>query len=177
MHSLFETVVAVVDISLNGYQLHSLVPWNAVINCVEEVQRQKRNCLFGGCYFRSSIFSFEKIAKSSLDVISIRWIRNMVQLKVNSVSSFNERKTIKKRWGPSLSDCLEIHATIKNGVANKGTWKLVSSIIIHQITFRLRMPTKKPREEKNRGDFYSQKRNKKKTIRRLERCQSSSLRC
>lgn len=51
----------------------------------------------------------------------------MVQLKVNSVSSFNERKTIKKRWGPSLSDCLEIHATIKNGVANKGTWKFVSS--------------------------------------------------
>ncbi|XP_055840524.1 leucine-rich repeat flightless-interacting protein 2 isoform X3 [Episyrphus balteatus] len=28
-----------------------------------------------------------------------------------------------KQWGPSLSDCLEIHASIKTGVANKGTWK------------------------------------------------------
>lgn len=36
MHSLFEMVVAVVEISLNGYQLHQLVPTNLIINQEEK---------------------------------------------------------------------------------------------------------------------------------------------
>lgn len=50
MHSHFEMVVAVVEIPLNGYQLHQLVARNVTINFEEE----KRNCRFGGCNFRSS---------------------------------------------------------------------------------------------------------------------------
>lgn len=33
---------------------------------------------------------------------------------------------LSKKWGPSLSDCLEIQAIFQSGVANKGTWKSVS---------------------------------------------------
>lgn len=31
------------------------------------------------------------------------------------------------QWGPSLSDCLEIQATFKSGIAVKGTWRTVSN--------------------------------------------------
>lgn len=47
----------------------------------------------------------------------------MVQLKVRSTLIGK----ISRQWGPSLSDCLEIEATITKGLAVKGTWKSVST--------------------------------------------------
>lgn len=34
------------------------------------------------------------------------------------------------QWGPSLSDCLEIQATFKSGIAVKGTWRTVSILLL-----------------------------------------------
>lgn len=50
----------------------------------------------------------------------------MVQLKVQS-TVFGK---FVKRFGPSLSDCLEIEATFQDGLAIKGTWKSVSFFVI-----------------------------------------------
>lgn len=48
----------------------------------------------------------------------------MVQIKLESpLLNFS------KNWGPSLSDCLEIHTTFQKGVANKGTWRSVSLLV------------------------------------------------
>lgn len=52
----------------------------------------------------------------------------MVQLKLES-SIFGK---FARQWGPSLSDCLEISATFQKGVANKGTWKCVSTFQFHK---------------------------------------------
>lgn len=49
----------------------------------------------------------------------------MVQLKVQS--PLVAGKCVVKRWGPSLSDCLEIQASFQKGLAVKGTWKCVST--------------------------------------------------
>lgn len=54
----------------------------------------------------------------------ISWPPKMVQLKLNG--TFLSAGSIIKQWGPSLSDCLEIYARLDSGVANKGTWKIVS---------------------------------------------------
>lgn len=48
----------------------------------------------------------------------------MVQLRIQSSLIGN----ISRQWGPSLSDCLEIEATIQKGLAIKGTWKSVSTL-------------------------------------------------
>lgn len=61
----------------------------------------------------------------------------MVQIKLDSALIGKFAKT----WGPSLSDCLEIHASLETGVANKGTWKTVSTICLlyFKVLFRCKV--------------------------------------
>ena len=53
-----------------------------------------------------------------------------MQLKVQSPLVVSGKLVVgvgKQQWGPSLSDCLEIQASLpKKGLAVKGTWKCVS---------------------------------------------------